>query len=153
MRIAFDIHTAETLSFELAPMITYVKYSDQFSVFSSDIIQYLCAAGRCRTSHAHCEQVVFFGRDRRFNFLTVDKIPLKVRSIICQVSFMFILILSKHSQLHLLSSFQHLFAVPTSYRTYLLRPVCGEERQRGQKALMRVFEVSSARTHSFYDQG
>jgi hypothetical protein len=77
MRIAFDIHTAETLPFELDRMITYVKYSDPFSIFSWNIIQYLCAAEHCRPSQAHCGQVVFFGRDGRIQFLTVDKIHWK----------------------------------------------------------------------------
>ncbi len=65
----------------------YVQYSDQFLIFSFDIIRYFCDNQNCSTTHIHYEQVTFFNRDKRNQFETFDMIFLKIRSIICEINF------------------------------------------------------------------
>ena len=64
----------------------YVKYFDDFSVFSSDFVRYLCDVNDCYNTHIHYEQIIFFDRDLKSKSSTKIKIICRIRSMICEIA-------------------------------------------------------------------
>lgn len=61
----------------------FVKYVDEISIFSFDIMQYFCHDLQCETFHfIHCGQIIFFDRDRQSKFQTNEIFFFKIRALI-----------------------------------------------------------------------
>lgn len=60
-----------------------MKYSNEFFIFSSNIVQYFCHDFQCEIFHStHCDQIIFFDRDRRKKSQIYEKIFVKIWCLI-----------------------------------------------------------------------
>ena len=64
----------------------YVKYSDNFFVFSFDFVRYLCDVNNCHNTHIHYKQIIFFDRNLKLKLSIKTKAICRVRLMIFEIA-------------------------------------------------------------------